>query len=275
MKQLVTMSVVVMAIMACVGCSQQSTLFQRTPLLTQAECFPQYLGQESDSVTFAWQGRNFKRLEVLTAAGDPILILRAPEGSVTTPPITSEMLPLQAVAWWKDQGTTVPINLAVTEKPVWTKPYASVAENGGELESKFSRVEQERNPEGVFQTVKVYELFQQFDSFTWEIPENHFGDNVALEKIRNAGVVPLIVSGKGITSKTLEPNGVFTVPDNTQLTGAWTLKMAEPVKRKVGEQRGESEAGITITDIQRTAHLEFLIQAKETAVAEDKKKIAF
>jgi len=271
MKQLL-ISIGVMAIMACVGCSGQSSLFKRTPVVTQAECFPKYLGEDNASITFEWEGSNFSRLEVITVAGDPILILRSPQGNVTTPPITSDMLPLQAIAWWKDESVAVPLELAITDNPTWTQSYASVQENGGEIELKFSRVEQEPASDGKYQTIKIYELFQEFDSFTWKIPEKDFANNVALEKVKNASEYPLIISGHGIKKETIEPNAVFSVPNDTQLTGEWTLKLVEPMKRKVGEQWGESEEGVTITDVHRVAHLHFMIRREETNIAIDNKK---
>jgi hypothetical protein len=259
-------------LMACLGCSGQGSFFKKSPVITQAEFFPKYIGENTNTVTFEWEGQNFSRLEVITAAGDPFLVLRSPQGSVTTPPISSDILPLQAVAWRKGEGVAVPIELTIAEKPTWTQPYVSVQENGGDLEPKFSRVVQEPGQDGTYKTIKVYDLYQAFESFTWDIPDADFSDDVVLQKVKNASEYPLIISGRGIKERTVAPDSVLVVPANTPLGGEWTLKFVDPDKRKVGEQRGESEEGISISDVPRIAQLQFLIRSEKTSVISEKKQ---
>lgn len=271
MRSIIKSGFSVLVIVSCLGCSGKVFLFNKTPVITRAECFPKYIADNGTEVTFEWEASHFNHLEIVTSSGDPLLILRSSQGSVTTPPNTSDLLPLQAVAWRKDQGVTVPVELAITGNATWTQPYASVRKNGGDLESIFSRVEQEQTQERTYNMIKVYDLFQEFHSFTWTIPDADFSNDVKLEKIKNASEYPLIISGCGIKERAVAPDSIFKVPDNTPLGGEWTLNPAKPERRKVGEQRGETKEGVFLTDIPRVAHLQFMIRNKGTTVVSEKK----
>lgn len=249
--------------MSFLGCSSQFFPFNAQPEITKAEFYPKYICAEEPTVTFTWEGRNFERLEILKNTGEPLLVLRSKEGTVTTPPITPDILPLQANAYLREKIVSHPVELVNIDQPTWTMPYPSTSENGGELESEFSRVEQESIPEGAYKTVKIFDLFQEFDSFTWQVPSNDFSEKAVLTKIKNASEFTLIISGRGIKKRVIKPNTVIDVPKASHPAGEWVLRFIQPEKRKVGEQRGDTEEGITITDIPRTAYLQFYVRNKE------------
>ena len=265
-KKSVASGFCILLMVVSLGCGGRQSLFENQPSISQAEFHPKYICGDEPIVTFSWAGRNFDRLEIHKATGGALLVLQSQQGKVTTPPITPEMLPLQATAFLRKESVPHPLLLINIDKPIWTMPYPSATENGSELESKFSRVEQEKQEDGTYKTVQIHDLFQEFDSFTWQIPGNDFSQKAVLEKIRNASDYPLIISGHGIAGeKTIDPNAIINVQKSTQPAGEWVLKLPRPQRRKVGERQGESEAGVTITDIPRTAYLQFYIRNREKA----------
>ena len=148
-KNVTKLSIVcILFTMTSLGCVSGQSIFKRRPEITKAEFSPKYICTNEPKVTFTWAGNNFDRLEILKATGEPLLILRSDQGSMTTPPITSEMLPLQAKAYMWKESISFPVELANIDKPTWSIPYPSASENGRELQAEFTRVEQEVDQEG-------------------------------------------------------------------------------------------------------------------------------
>jgi hypothetical protein len=246
------------------GCNKDYSLFRKDPVVTQAEFHPKYICSDDPVITITRAGSGFDRFEIYRATGEIILALQSSQGRVTLPPITPDSLPLQAAAYAGSQSTPQDVILVNVDQPAWTKPYASLSENGSEITAQFARVDQEKTEEGAYKTIQIYDLYQEFDSFTWKIPANDFSKKVVLKKVKNAGHFPIIVSGHGIRGRhQLDPNMSIDVTTPIPPAGEWTLKFDQPQKRKVGQRRGKSEEANSIYDIPRTAYLQFYIHNKD------------
>jgi hypothetical protein len=222
-KLLLTL-ITVSLIVATIGYSGKSGISLKQPVVYKAEFHPKYICKDEPIITFTWSEKYFQRLEIHKANGGPLLVLQSDQGSVTTPPITPDMLPLRAKAVAGKKSLPVPLLLHNVDQYLWTMPYPSDTENGGQLEAEFSRVEQNINEDGTYTTIQVYDLFQEFTDFTWQIPGDDFSQKVRLTKIHNSNDYPLIVSGHGIRETTIDPNEVFTVKKVVSPAGQWTLK---------------------------------------------------
>ncbi len=166
-------------------------IFGPDPEVKSFDFHPMYFCS-GDEITVTWDTRDIDKIELRTNSGEVKLSTVWPSGTLTTPPIDKNMLPLRVRGYVGDDYEEREVdNLINIDNPTWTASIPSDDEVSvpDSLRRVLAYNDEVMLADGSRQVIPVYKLYLTYRGFYWRkgdegsIPS--FSQKAKIDKIRN------------------------------------------------------------------------------------------
>ena len=251
-KSLLVVCCLIVSITA--GCTYKPVLLGPEVGIKEVKYYPKYFCS-GESIFFEVKGININKIRIQKVDGSNLLEMLGESGMGTTPPMRAQWLPLSVKVFssFGNREESLEDRIFSIDNESWTDIYMSSSEilEGNIILDHVENVQEFDSATNSLVDLKIYDVYQKFAGFQWEIPLTDFAIRAALLEVKNEGVQSLVFRLPG-GDQTVPPGQSASISGFPYPSGRITARYAsvpqicplspptnEPWCRLVGRQKGE------------------------------------